>query len=135
MSSNILLDDLQKSGKIKILTNPQEFQEMLNLEKAIVYLYVGWSGQEIASRKIVYTILNELETDGVSVFQIDLDTAMNTFGEWLVEQHKRRPEDIYGGYGETILVSKGNVIDFVKYPPQLGPDKMKEKIIEWKTSR
>jgi len=43
-------------------------------------------------------------------------------------------QDFYfNGYGETLLINYGQVVDYIRYPGQLGVEKTKLKIEHWLT--
>lgn len=105
---------------------------MLTLDKAIVYLLVDWSGPERVSRSIVYKVLNEVNKSDIPTFQIDCsDQTKQYVVTWLEAQGKNQHELYYGGYGETLLVAKSTIKDYIKNPGQLGLEKVREKLIEW----
>ena len=47
----------------------REFRNMLNLDCAIVYLLVTWSGPERVSRGVVFEALREIGKEGTPVFR------------------------------------------------------------------
>ena len=125
----------RKNGLME-LESQQEFLDTIMLNKSIIYLLVDWSGQERMSRAVVYKTLNDLNEGGTPVFQIDCsDQTKKYVVEWLIAQQDNKQDFYYGGYGETLLVEKGKIIDFITYPGQLGLEKTKEKLTEWKYSR
>jgi hypothetical protein len=118
------------------LETQQEFMDTVTLDRSIIYLLVDWSGQERASRHVIYNALSDLNEDGVSVFQIDCADETNQYVlDWLIEQQNNKQGFRYGGYGETLLVERGEIIDYIKYPAELGLEKTKEKLTDWKYSR
>ena len=113
----------------------QEFNDVLALERAIIYFLVNWSGPERTSRIAVGLALKDLENDGTPVFQIDCsDQEKEYVVKWLIDQRKENLNFYYGGYGETVLITKGTIIDFIKFPGRLGVEKVKEKIAGWKNN-
>jgi hypothetical protein len=127
---------MKRQNGLMVLESQQEFLDTIMLDKSIIYLLVDWSGQERMSRAVVYKTLNDLNKDGTPVFQIDCsDQTKEYVVEWLTVQQDNKQDFYFGGYGETLLVAKGKLIDFIKYPGQLGLEKTKEKLTEWKYSR
>lgn len=113
------------------LKTPDEFINVLDLKSAIIYFLVTWSGPERASRAIIHKVFNELEEQPTPAFQIDCSKQNKQYViDWLSDQSKDHDFN-YGGYGETVLISNGRIIDFIKYPAHLGYDRVKEKIIGW----
>ena len=111
----------------------REFRNMLNLDCAIVYLLVTWSGPERVSRGVVFEALREIGKEGTPVFRIDCSDNQTTYVEqWLIEQTENPYELYSSGYGETLLLKNGQLIDFIKYPAKLGYEKTKEKLLNWK---
>ncbi len=109
----------------------EEFINILNLERAVIYFLVTWSGPERASRAVIYKVFEELEIQPTPTFQIDCsDQDKQYVIDWLSDQSKDHGF-YYGGNGETVLISKGKVIDFIEYPAHLGYDKTKKKIVGW----
>lgn len=105
---------------------------MLTLDKAIVYLLVDWSGPERVSRSIVYKLLNEVNKSGILTFQIDCsDQTKQYVVTWLEAQGNNKHELYYEGYGETLLVARSTIKDYIKNPGQLGLEKVREKLNEW----
>lgn len=123
---------MKEVDRIKNIVSEEEFRVAINLDKAIIYFLVNWSDQERISRSKVHQILNEIDVFGIPIFQIDCSTHATEYViNWLLEQKNSTKGFIYGGYGETILVNKGEIIDFINYPGQFEFDKLKEKISDW----
>jgi hypothetical protein len=130
-----LLDDLERSSGLSELSTPQDLEDVLKLDKAIIYFLVDWSGPERLSRYAVYSVLNELKNEGTPVFKIDCSDQKKKYVEdWLTGQRESKRDFYYGGWGETILISKGQIIDVIANPSQVGLIKTKEKIKEWKNN-
>ncbi len=128
-----LLNNLENSSRLVDLTTEVDFLDAIKLDRAIIYLLVDWSGPERISRYYVYKALNDINKGGTPVFKIDCsDQTKKYVGAWLIGQKENRKEFYYGGWGETLLISKGDILDFIKNPGQLGFEKTKEKIEEWK---
>ncbi len=66
-----LLDDLELQIGLTELATAEDFNHILTYEKAIIYLFVDWSGPERISRYMIYKILNEMEESGTPTFKID----------------------------------------------------------------
>lgn len=112
--------------------NQQEFQTMLQLDRAIVYISVDWSGPERISRYCVYKALSEIQHNMIPVFKIDCSEQDNRYiEEWLRDQKESNKYVYSGGCGETLLIERGHVIDMIRNPGQSGPEKTKEMLIGW----
>jgi len=130
-----LLNGLEKACNIKELISKEEFIDVLKLNKAIIYMLVDWSGPELASRYSVYQSIIELGPNGTPVFKIDCsDQTKQYIVDWLIEQRASDKDFYCGGWGETLYLNNGNIIDFIKYPAHIGRVKTKEKLAEWKRS-
>jgi hypothetical protein len=117
---------------LRDLPSQQSFLDVLALDKAIVYLLVDWSGPERASRQSIYKAFDELGKIEIPAFILDCSDPTNEYvTDWLMAQRDKRSDFNYGGLGETLLIAKGDIIDFIKYPVRLGLQKTKEKLREW----
>ena len=126
---------MEKQSNLKWLATEEEFFDILKLDRAIIYLLVDWSGPERVSRAIIYKVLSDLDENGTPVFQIDCSDQTKIYvTDWLSGQQNDSKELNYGGCGETLLIGKGKILDFIKYPGQLGLEKVREKLTNWKYS-
>lgn len=126
------INELEKSIGIMDVPNQQQFQTMLHLDRAIVYISVNWSGPERISRYCVYQALNEIQHNKIPVFKIDCSEQENRYvEEWLTDQKESNKHIYSGGWGETLLIEQGNVIDILRNPGQSGPEKTKETLANW----
>ncbi|MCZ8286011.1 MAG: hypothetical protein O9353_11215, partial [Bacteroidia bacterium] len=67
------------------------------------------------------------------VFKVDCsDQTKKYVIDWLIGQSENKKHFYYGGWGETLLISKGDIVDFLINPGQLGYEKIKQKLEEWK---
>ena len=123
-----------KVDDFKNIVPQTDFVELLSLKYVIIYLLVEWSGSERISRSYVFEALKELGEEGTPAFIIDCSEQTNGYVDtWLTAQKESRTGFCTGGYGETLLISSGNIIDFIKNPGKLGSEKTKQKLTEWKT--
>ncbi|AEW01670.1 hypothetical protein A4D02_06615 [Niastella koreensis] len=131
-----VLNSLEKACNIKELVTEQEFIDVLKLDKAIIYMLVDWSGPERISRYLVYQVLTDLgPEEGIPVFKIDCsDQTKEYIVRWLVKQRESNKELYYGGWGETLFLNLGNIVDFIGNPAKNGRMKTEEKLAEWKKS-
>lgn len=106
------------------------------MDSVIIYLFVDWSGPEILSRYYVYRALNELDKEGIPIFKFDCtdQNKMKHVEDWLTGQRESKQHFYFGGWGETVFVEKGEIIDFIANPGQLGLDLTIEKIKKWKNT-
>jgi hypothetical protein len=128
-----LLNNLEKTSGLTDLPSQESFLDILKLDKAMVYLLVDWSGPERVSRYNIYKALNEFGGKcEMPVFKIDCsDQTKEYVIDWLIGQRENKKELYYGGWGETLLIEKGTIVDLINNPGQLGLDKTKEKLKEW----
>jgi len=127
-----LLSNMEKTTGLIDLPSKESFLDILKLDKVIIYLLVEWSGPERVSRAIVFNVLNELDRKNTPVFKIDCsDQKKEWFIDWLIEQRQEKNDLYHGGWGETLLIEKGIITDFIKNPGRLGLDKTKDKLKEW----
>lgn len=129
-----VLDALERTIQLKELATQQDFESVLNLDKALIYLLVDWSVPERASRYAVYKTLSDLEVNEIPVFKIDCsDQEKQYVVDWLLGQHGDYHRLFYGGNGETLLIEKGKLTDFIKLPFQLGLEIVRNKMLAWQT--
>ncbi|MES2772555.1 MAG: hypothetical protein V4722_00130 [Bacteroidota bacterium] len=127
-----LPESLAKASGLKDLPSKQSFLNILKLDKAVVYLLVDWSGPERVSRYFIYKALNELDNKNLPVFKIDCsDQTKEYVVEWLAGQGENKKYFYYGGWGETLLIAQGIIVDVIENPGKLGLDKTKAKLNEW----
>ncbi len=127
-----LLDNLESSSGIIDLTTEEAFFETIRRDRVIIYLLVDWSAPERVSRYVVYKALNALDKTGTQVFKIDCsDGTKKHVEDWLIAQRENKKHFYHGGYGETLLISKGEILDFLSNPGYLGYEKTKQKLEEW----
>ena len=118
---------------METIYSEQQFNDVLYLPKAIIYLLVDWSGQERVSRSVILRVLNEIKgVQDVPIFKINCTDQQQKFVQaWLVSQSENMKQFYYGGYGETLLIKKGTVADFIADPGKIGVADAKEKIEKW----
>ena len=119
---------------ISELKTEEEFNDLLKLPKAILYLQVDWSGPERISRSMIAKALKEIGQLNIPVFKINVSEPTIFAENWYSEQRKVIPFFIYGGWGETVLIEHGTITDFITYPAHVGYEKTKEKIKNWAKS-
>src|SRR5688500_1106806 len=94
----------------------EEFNQLLKLSKAIVFIKAEWSGPARASWHIVSVALLEIGVLTMPAFKLDASEDIPYFMNWLLRQKEIKPDFIYGGWGETILIEYGNITDFIHCP-------------------
>ena len=109
----------------------EEFEQLLKWSKAILYFHVNWAIQERMSRRLLSLALWEIGLLRMPVFQIDASKPILFLETWNESQKIVPPYFVSGGSGETVLLENGNVIDYIRYPAQLGLEKLKEKLKSW----
>jgi hypothetical protein len=128
----LLLNDMEKSVGLTELATEQEFMSMLKIDHAIVYISVDWSGPERVSRYLVYKALHELDKKKVPVFKIDCSLQENKYVEEWLRHPTDGSESLYsGGWGETLFIVKGKMLDFIRNPGKEKPNHVKEKLKGW----
>ena len=121
------------SGLYQII-DESNFNEILKLPVAIIYITVDWSGQERISRSIIKEVLNKLDPKEIAIFEIDCSNQDKKYiGDWLTNQSKQLGHMYSNGYGETLLIKNGQVTDYIKYPGDLGIEETKVRIKQWLT--
>ncbi len=127
-----LLDNLEKLIELTDLSTNEDFLNVLKLDRAIIYMLVDWSGPERVSRLNVYKAFKELNNKEMSLFKINCsDQTKDYVIDRLIKQRENQQDLYYGGWGETLLINKGNIVDFIKNPGQLGQQQTKLKLLEW----
>ncbi len=117
-------------NQLKIIISETDFNEVLDLPLVILYVFVDWSAQELFSRDIISQALSQIEDKKAPIFMIDCSSQEQKHIEnWLLNQ--KNEAFSYGGFGETLLLKEGKIIDFIKYPTNLGLSKTKEKLENW----
>ena len=123
---------MEKTDRIKQIVNKEDLDQMLKLAKTIIYISVNWSGQERMSRHVVNQVFDDLNVDEIPVFEIDCLGQENKYvKDWINSQSSSIQRSYLNGYGETLLVNYGKVINHIKYPGELGIEKTKMKIKRW----
>lgn len=127
----LLLNDMEKSVGLTELITEQEFMSMLKIDHAILYISVDWSGPERVSRYLIYKALHELDKK-VPVFKIDCSLQENNYVEEWLRHQTNTLESLYsGGWGETLFIVRGKILDFIRNPGKEKPDQVKEKLKGW----
>ena len=122
----------EESKYIIEITTEDEFNQLLKRSKAILYFQVNWSIQERMSKRLLSQALWEIGILKMPVFKINARDQDQVYVEnWLLKHGERQLEYYSGGSGETLLIESGKVIDYIRYPAQLGLEKLKEKIKSW----
>jgi len=121
----------KKKYPVKILENLEDFELLLKLNLAIIYLLVDWSGPERLSRQIVFNIFSRFKNMETPILILNCTGRKKYIEDWLIEQQKLLGNLKFGGWGETALISKGQIIDFIVNPAKLGNEKTEVKILEW----
>jgi hypothetical protein len=131
------LNALEIKASLKPLNTDKSFNEMLQSDHGLIYVSFDWSGQEQASRHQVYTILIQLGFDKCWLLKPDLlanDKSLSMINDWLLAQMSGTSKLRIGGYGELLFIDKGKVVEFIRYPAELGFQKTQDKIEKWKHS-
>lgn len=114
-----------KSERIAV-TCEEEFNKMLEQDKCILFLQHDWSAVDILSRRLVFMLLADLNLP-IKTYKVDCsDEDPIYITDWCMSNTFQK-----GGWGETILLNKGSIADFIRCPAKLGEEKTKEKLIEW----
>ncbi len=110
------------------------FQELLNLDNVILYFSVDWSGPERMSCKLVMEALTQMADLPAATPAYICEVQPNDVIEaWLLEQARKNPNFRFGGYGETVLLERGKIVDFILNPAKLGLDGIKDKLNRWQS--
>ena len=117
-------------NQLGVIISETDFNDVLKLPLVILYIFVDWSAQELFSRDIIFQVLNQIEANKIPIFMVDCSSQEQKYIEkWLLNQKNKVFS--YGGFGETLLLKEGKIIDFIKYPADLGLSKTKEKLENW----
>ncbi len=85
----------------KIKTEAQ-FEKVLLLEKAMVFIFFDWSGQAHLSKKVLSEWESKAELQ-IPLFELDPDD-LTSVSKWVLEEVKER-----GGYGSLIWLKNGKI--------------------------
>lgn len=125
-------DDMETSIGFTEISSREEFEDLLKLDHAIIYILVDWSGSERISRYAVYKALYELDIKQIPLFKIDCSAQENRYVEdWLIQQRESLSHFYFGGNGETLFVVRGKILDFIGNPGLKESHSIKEKLEQW----
>lgn len=100
-----------------------DFENLLSLEKAIVFIYFEWSAQARISKQVVANWESQTKTT-IPFFEIEPEYP-DEFDKWV------RDNDIHGhGYGSIVWLKGGRISDFEKYAAEFGILRLEEKTLE-----
>ena len=102
-----------------------DLQTLVKKDKVLVYIMVDWSGPERISRNVCFTAISNLKIRNGIIIEPD---KYPIFEQWY-----RKQNFVPGGYGELLWVKNGNIIDYLKFPGNLGIESTKDKISSWIT--
>jgi hypothetical protein len=129
-----LLNNLEHICELKEIADEQSFNEMIKFPRTIIYISVNWSGYERISRYIINSVLNGFKAIEIPIFKIDCTEQEKRYVEvWLKNQSASAQYYYSNGYGETLLVEHGQIVDVIRYPGELGIEKTRSKIEQWLT--
>lgn len=118
--------------KLPEILSEQDFLQMLNLPKAILYISVNWSVYERVSRAVILKVLVQLQDASVPIYNVDCSEQNNKYvEEWLNIQATPMQHMYSNGYGETILIEFGRVVNYIKNPGTTGIENAKTQIEGW----
>lgn len=124
--------DMEESIGFTEISNREEFENMLKRDHAIIYILVEWSGPERISRYTVYKALYELDRKQIPLYRINCSAQENSYvEEWLTRQKEAYRNFYFGGWGETLFVVRGKILDFIGNPGKEKPGHITEKLKEW----
>jgi len=113
------------------IKSEEEFTQLLQLPKAILYINAEWSIHARFSWSVVSATLRNNQEFTIPAFKLDASEQLPYFENWLTEQKNIKPDFIYGGWGETVLIEQGNITDFISRPSKLGSEKTTEMFKSW----
>jgi hypothetical protein len=100
-----------------------DFENVLKLEKTIVFIYFEWSGQARVSKNVVINWESQTKS-AIPLFEINPEDS-DEFNKWVCDNK------IHGhGYGSLVWLKKGEILDFEKYAAEFGISKLEEKTFE-----
>lgn len=108
---------------MKRIETPEEFEQMLALNKCLIFVAADWSGPS----KMAEAKLNFWNKDGLTtIFCLNVDNEL--FTQWFLEESKRLDAGFYiSGSGPLLFVNQGNVTDYV-YPSKLEMSDLSQQV-------
>lgn len=108
---------------MKKIETESEFESILLLEKAMVFIFFEWSGQAHISRNNVLDWENKSKFE-IPLFELEPDELMSV-SEWVRDEAKKR-----GGYGSLIWLKGGNIVGVEMYAGKFGISELERKTSE-----
>lgn len=108
---------------MKKIETEAEFESILLLEKAMVFIFAEWSGEA----RIAEKILTEWETKSnleVPLFELDIDES-ELISKWIYEEAKDRH-----GYGSLVWLRSGVICGFEIAVVRCGISEIEKKTVE-----
>jgi len=113
------------------LETKDQFLDVLQLNKAIIYLLVNWSGGERVSRNFIYKAFSEIDKKETLLFKIDCsDQEKEYVVDWLIGQEQKK-QLFYDGWGATLFLQKGKITDVIPKPLEIEFLNIKERLEKW----
>ena len=108
---------------MKKIKTEDEFEKVLLLEKAMVFIFFEWSGQAHMSKRILSEWENKSELN-FPLFELEPDELMSV-SKWVREEAKER-----GGYGSLVWLENGRVLSIEMNVGNSGISEIERKTAE-----
>ncbi|WP_299623576.1 hypothetical protein [uncultured Tenacibaculum sp.] len=114
LKSNKSLNALIQESDFIIIDNQQQFENLLQEEKAVLYIQIDWSGYERAGRAKIFNALQEKQFNSLPKYLINnSNEEYQFFNEYLNKYNKEIGRVAIEGGGEIFLFKKGKIIDYI----------------------
>ena len=114
LNSNKSLNALIQESDFIIIDSQQQFENLLQEEKAVLYIQIDWSGYERTGRAKIFTALQEKQFDSLPKYLINnSNEEYQFFNEYLNQYNKEIGRVAIEGGGEIFLFKKGKIIDYI----------------------
>ncbi len=105
---------VENSDFIKITTNEQ-FEQLLNEIKALLYIQIDWSGVERIGRVKIIDTLSNIEFKSLPKYIIDhSNEEFEFFNNFIVSKQKGIARIASYGSGEILPFKKGKIVDYIQ---------------------
>jgi hypothetical protein len=105
---------------MKKIETSADFEMLLDLEKAIVFIFLEWSGSAHLSKRVVIEWENQTKLI-IPLFEINPEDS-DECSKWVYEN------DIHGhGYGSIVWLEKGKFLEFEKDAGKSGASGIERK--------
>jgi hypothetical protein len=108
------------------ITNKEQFERMLAVEQAVLFIFFGWSGQAVLSLRLFESWVQDWRAShpesSVAFYRLDPDAHPDTWS-WVAKQ-ARSEADNERGFGSVTWLRRGRSVGFACYAAQIGKDEL-----------